>query len=53
VAEQQKHIATNTSQRIIGTRGRRKGEPMSEDLVQGFVTMALIISFVAMILARR
>lgn len=30
VAEQQKPIATNTSQRIIGTGVRRKGEPMSD-----------------------
>ena len=29
VAGQQKPIATNTSQRITGTRARRKGEPMN------------------------
>ena len=29
--EQQKPIATNINQRIIGTRGKRKGEPMTEN----------------------
>lgn len=35
VEGQQKPIATNTSQRITGTRARQKGEPMSKSGMKG------------------